>query len=447
MKRLQRIIGLFLVAACLLSGCGAGVQPEGRGEQKRDVTIILKAPVQEMNCISNPEITNTQAFLERVGYAFTEQYEAANVTIDVKMFALADEVSAVAETFDTEDAPDILYEGYFNMAGYIHTGRVVPLDDMITEAIRSDIYDSAWTISMTNGKTYMMPFLTMQNILIYNKEYFQSCGLDAYCGEGTEIQNWTMDEWTEILDTLAANLPEDVHPIAMYGKNNQGDTHIMSYLRAFGSKIFDDEGNFDLESPEAVRALEWLQGGVERGWYPPHPENLEMKDCSELFSTKKMVLYNFNGANKSLYDDLNHYGFVNYPGDVATSFPNGFEVFDNGDEEKVRIAKDFLRYLYETPEWLELSAGNIPMSKTVAEKHAGQITMLSDFVANSGHVVDFMNNSPNWQGENDSVRSVFYPHIAELLAGQVTPEECAAALNRDCNAALESGRQRSVLHK
>ncbi len=448
MRELRRAIVLFAAAVCLLSGCGAGVRPEGAsGQEKQDVTIILKAPAQEMNCVSNPEITNTQAFLERVGQAFAAQYEDANVTIDVKMFALADEVSAITETFDTEDAPDILYEGYFNMAGYIHTGRVVPLDDMITDAIRADIYDSAWTISMTNGNTYMMPFLTMQNILIYNKAYFRSCGLDSYCGEGTEIQNWTMDEWTEILDTLAANLPEDVHPLAMYGKNNQGDTHIMSYLRAFGSEIFDADGNFDLESPEAVQALTWLQSGVERGWYPPHPENLEMKDCSELFSTKKLALYNFNGANKSLYDDLSNYGFVNYPGDVATSFPNGFEIFDNGDDAKIRIAKAFLRYLYETPEWLELSAGNIPMSKTVSKKYAGQITMLSDFAANSSHVVDFMNNSPNWQGSSDSVRSVFYPHIADLLAGRVTPEECAAGLNADCNAALASGRERSVLHQ
>ena len=35
--------------------------------------------------------------------------------------------------FDTEDATDILFEGYFNMAGYIHTGRVIPLDSLITE--------------------------------------------------------------------------------------------------------------------------------------------------------------------------------------------------------------------------------------------------------------------------------------------------------------------------
>ena len=38
----------------------------------------------------------------------------------------------------------------------------------------------------------------------------------------------------------------------------------MSLIRAFGSGIFDEDGNFDFESEEAVRGLEWIQGGVRR---------------------------------------------------------------------------------------------------------------------------------------------------------------------------------------
>lgn len=443
-KRGYRLAAMLLALALLaglLAGCAAG-----KPEEKKQVTIILKAPAQEMNCVSDPEIVSTQAFLERVCEAFTAQYEKADVTIQLRIFALADEQEAITDTFDTADAPDMLFEGYFNMAGYIHTGRVVPLDDLITDEIRADIDDTTWEISQIGGETYMMPYLTMENVLIYNKRHFRDCGLDAYCDAGTEIQNWTMDEWTQVLDTLAANLPEDIHPLAMYAENNQGDTHILSYLRAFGSKIFDGDGNFDLESEEVIRALRWLQDGVARGWYPPHPENLEMKDCSELFSNQRLTLYNFNGANKKLYDDIGNYGFVNYPGNVSTSFMNGFEVFDNGDPEKVQVCKDFLQYLYETDELLELSAGSIPVSRRVAEKYAGQITMLREFTDNAGHVIDFMNNSPNWQGTDTSVRSVFYPHIADLLSGKVTPEECAAGLNADCNRALEIGRAESVLH-
>ena len=315
------------------------------------------------------------------------------------------------------------------------------------DILRSDIDDATWTMSMVNGKTYMMPFSSMQNILIYNKEHFESCGLEKYISNQTGIQNWTMEEWTEILDTLAGKLPDRTYPMMMYGKNNQGDTHIMTFMRACGSSIFDEAGNFDFESEETVQALEWIQGGISKGWYPPHPENLEISDCNELFSSGQLSIYTFNNASFVLYDNIEDYGYVNFPGNLATSFVTGFEVFDNGDEVKTKAAKDLILYIYENEEWLDISAGNIPACRSVAEKYKNQITMLDEFVANAGNVVDFMNNSPNWQGDDTSVRSVFWPNIHELLSGTITPKECAAALNEACNTALQTGRENSKLHE
>ncbi|MBO5094195.1 MAG: extracellular solute-binding protein [Lachnospiraceae bacterium] len=400
-----------------------------------------------MNCVSDAQIDHVEAFMEKVTTAFAEQYEAADVTVNLQIFPLAEEEEAISKCFDTEDAADVIYAGYFNMSSYIHTGRVVPLDDIITEEIRDDIDESLWQMSEVGGKTYMMPYLNMQNILIYNKTLFQACGLEDYFGEDREIQTWTIEEWTDILDTLARELPEGTYPMMMYAGNNQGDTHTMSRLRAFGGGIFDEAGNFDFEDERVIQALTWMQEGAGRGWYPPHSENLVIKNCSELFANGQLAIYHFNNANTTLYDDIDSYGFVNYPGGVATMFPNGFEVFDNGDDTKLQAAKDFVRYIYETEELLELSAGNIPASEKVTEKYEDQILMLREFSENSGHIVDFMNNSPNWQGREDSVRSVFWPHIHELLLGTVTPQECAEGLNEDCNAALAAGRKESVLHK
>ncbi|MDE5818104.1 MAG: extracellular solute-binding protein [Lachnospiraceae bacterium] len=442
----KRILSVLLAAAicsALLSGCGKNK----KDSPKEDVTLIIKAPELALNSVTRPEIAESGMFLQMAGEAFADQYEAANVTIRIEAFDYIDEMEAITGCFDTDDATDILYEGYFNMASYLHTGRVVPLDDIISDELRNDIDDAYWAMSMADGKTYMMPFLSMQNILIYNKELFRECGLDAYLTDDTIIQNWTLEDWNTILDTLAANLPDRTYPIMMYGKNNQGDTHIMSFLRSYGSTIFDSEGNFDFEDERVIEALTWLQNGVDRGWYPPHPENLEIADCNELFLNGQLAISLFNNASFTLYDDIGEYGFVNFPGDVATSFITGFEIFDNGDALKVQAAKDFVRFLYENEEWLELSAGNIPASSAVAEKYQDQISMLNEFTANSVHVVDFMNNSPNWQGSDTSVRNVFWPQIRALLAMEITPKECASALNRDCNAALKIGRQNSTLHE
>ena len=415
-------------------------------EPEPAVTLIIKVPELPMNAVTSPEITEASMFLQQAGDAFAKQYDKADVSIRLETFGYSDEIRAVTDCFDTEDATDILYEGYFNMASYLHTGRVVPLDDIISETLRNDIDESYWAMSMAEGRTYMMPFLSVQNIMVYNKKLFQSCGLSQYISSGTSIQNWTLREWNQILDTLAAKLPDRIYPVMMYGKNSQGDTHIMALIHAFGGTLFDDNGNFDFSDEKTVRALAWIQKGVDRGWYPPNPQNLELSDCHELFTNDQLAIHTFNNGSFTLSGDTDNYGFVNFPGNTATSFVTGFEVFDNGDPAKIAAAKDFIRFIYENEAWLAYSAGNIPASRSISEKYGSRIMMLEEFTANAIHVKDFPDNAPNWQGSHTSVRSVFWPQIHRLLAGRHTPEECASALNQVCNAALTKGRQNSRLH-
>ena len=235
----------------------------------------------------------------------------------------------------------------------------------------------------------------------------------------------------------------------MYAKNNQGDTHTMSLLRAYGSRIFDKDGNFDLESEEGIKALAWVQEGVERGWYAPHSENMEILDNMELFNNGQLAIYFYNIASKDNFD-LQANGFANWPTEdgegICTSFMTGFEVFDNGDDAKPAASKAFIQYIYSTEEWTNLESANIPVQKSVSEKYSN-LEMLNTFADNADKAVNFTNNNPNWQGTETSVRSVFWPHIHDLLSGDVTPEECARGIDEDCNKAIAIGRESSKLHE
>lgn len=433
-----RALAALICLLLFLPGCETGA--------KKEVHLIIKTPMEELNTVASPDIRSVPQFLEQAARDFALNYEKARVIPEVRAFNYVDELKAVPATFDTPEAPDLLFGAFFNLSGYIHTGRVAPLDSIITPEMRADIDDTNWKVASRKGKTYLMPFVTRQNILIYNKKLFRECGLERFCGEGREIQNWTLPEWETILDTLAKKLPKGVYPLAIFAKNNQGDTHILSYLRAFGGKIFTPDGDFDFQNPKVVKALAWLREGVIRGWFPPHPENLEMKDCSELFANGQLAIYMFNNANRSLYSDLENYGFVNYPGNIATQFYNGFAAFDNKDPDRLKAAMDFLSYLHDTDKWRDISAGNIPASKRTMERYGDRITMLKEFRENARNVVDFMQGSPNWQGQPDSFRSVFWPIIHKLLALDITPEQCAAELDKACNAALAIGRKDMAIH-
>ncbi len=428
--------------------------------------IIIKVPRNSIiNCIADENIKNVTTLLELASKDFAAQYDK-DVKITVVEFEAGEETKAITNSFGTSDAADILYDRFFNMSSFIHTGKVIPLDDILTQEMKNDISPSYLDNGRFNGKLYMMPYMISQNILIYNREMLEKYDLEEYINEGEVISNWDIEDWTKIFNTLADGFAKEGQgkvPLMMYAKDNQGDTHIMTLLRSFGSDLFDNNNNFNLaDDPDAIAALKWIQNGVDLGWYLPVPYYKTMSDNSSKFKMDELTFYNFNlgsSTYKKVKEDYNEetktftkYGFVNYPGNQCTIFSDGFEVFDNGDNEKIEIAKDFIRYFYETEKWLECSAGSIPVSQKVMEKYKNDILLSEAFSHNSVNAVDYTRNLPNWQGNNNSVRSVFYKEIAKLMLKDAdgnfafTPEECAQSLQDKLNDAISSGRENSKYH-
>lgn len=442
MKNWKRVVTggiLFVVLLSVLTGCKA------QEAEKKQITLKVKLPPLTV-ANADTDITDSYEVLSKAGEEFAAQYTEYDVTVEVVKFGYTEEDEYITGCFDTDDAVDVLFEGYFNMAGYIHTGRVVPLDDIITEEMRADVDGTLWKMSQVDGKTYMLPYYSLQNTLIYNRNLFRQCGLEEYVGEDGTIQSWTPEEWEHILSTLAEKLPYMSYPMLMYAKNDQGDTHIMTLLRSKGSPFFDENGRFNLNTEKGIAALQWIVDSYQNGYFPAGCENLEIIDCSDLFTNNQLAIYMANSATLPGMDS-NSTGVVNFPSldgkGYNTSFVTGFEIFDNGDPEKVQAAKDFLRYFMSNEELMNYAQVGIPASNATAERVSEHIFMQDAYTANTANTVDFTANNPNWRG----VRDVFYTYIHELLAGTKTPQEAAAALDADCNAAIETGWKSSKLHE
>lgn len=428
LKRSSILISL-VCAIAFIFGCG------NNAEKK---CIIVKVPTLTMECVVDSKISSAAQF---IGVA-ADKYMASHpdVYIDVQEFPIAEEERNIGETFGTNKAADVLYEDYFNMITYVGSGYVVPLDGIISEETRNDIDKKYWEQSVFNGKTYMMPYLARQNILAYNKDMFRSVGLDRYISNEPVIQNWNKEEWTDILDTLANNLPEGQYPCMMYAANEQGDTHIMMFLRATGCEFFNEKGEISL-GEKGITMLGYLQEANKRNWFPPHPEYLQISNNTALFKNRQLAIHLVSNAtiNKVNIDR----GFVNFPGNLTSAFITGFEVMDNGDPQRLQIAKDFVKFIYESPELMEYSAGNLPVSHRVTEKYVDTIPMLAEFDKNKVNIVDFTNHTLNWRG----VRNCFWKHIHALLEGTITPEAAAAFIERDCNKAIQEGILNCSFHE
>lgn len=440
-KRIVSFALLAVIIAGLLAGC------KKNSGKEEEIILNIKVPVIALDNVVNPDVKDTYTFLNRASKAFSEQYEDADVTFNVSQFEFAREDKEITDCFDTERAVDILYEGYFNMSTYIYSGRMVPLDDIITDEIRNDIDDIYWTQSKKDGKTYMMPFLSYQNVLVYNKDLFREAGLDEFISNEDKVQTWSMEEWETVLGTLREKLPDTSYPMMMYAASEEGDTHIMLLLRSFGSSFFDDEGFFNINAPEGIKALNWIRECDKKGYFPPNSESLVLLDSYGMFTNGQIAIYisKIVLKNQSEEKELD-LGYVNFPSvDNAgyySSFTSGFGVFDNGDEKKIKAAKDFIKYIYES-EWLDYSAGSIPASNKVSEKYSKDLKYLEKYINNDGTPVNFTSDNPNWSG----VRKVFHTHIQDLLYGEKSPETIAEEIDSDCNFAIRAGYENISFHQ
>ena len=446
MKKALILVLTLALCVSVLAGCGQKTEEAVEvntevQKNKEAVEIYINVPILTCDCVANPELQNTSQIIKYCWDKFAAQYDKYDVSLrsgTVYNFEQTKYKENIPDTYGTSDCPDLTFGGYFAISGYINDGHVIPLDDIITDKIRSDFSEATWAQSKgTNGKTYLMPYYALQNVLCYNKDLFTQCGLDAFIAEEDVIQSWSIDEWETVLSTLAEKLPEYHYPMMMYAKNEQGDTHTMVLLRAMGSSFFDENGLFNLSTPEGIAGLQWLKDNYDKGYYPLGCEEMEIADNTELFMNGQIAIYVWNSALATSMEGLN-LGYVNFPssteGGANSNWITGFMAFDNGDSKKIEVVKDFIKFIYETPELLDLSSCGQPCSISVSARWADKLIMGVQLAENEKYAVNFTANNPGWS----DIRKVFWPHIQALLAGTETAAEAAKGIDDDCNGVINS---------
>lgn len=438
MKKKLFALGLSLALCTGMAACNADTQAS-----QEPVTVRIKCPPLTMAYDKEHPDAEAYDLFQEAAEKFKDQYKDREVNFVIEKFQYVDEKKKVIDKFGTDEAADILIGGSFNIPTYILEGRLATWDEVIDDELRSDVDDAIWKQCMADGKTYLMPYFQLQNTLMVNADLMRKAGLQAYIPKEGTIAQWSTEELNQILTTLKGSMPGGSFPMFAYASNNQGDIHTMTLLRAYGCKIFNKDGNFALNTPEGIEALTWLKNLNEQGITPEGAENLELMSNMELFYNGQMAICMGNQVNlndcRNIYDlDVFLANFPSQDGKgYVTSYLNGFTLFDNGDPEVLKVCRDFVRFIYSDEDLLRYSLSSIPVMKSYVKKHSDKVWMMEAYSENSSNAVDFLNNTPNWEG----VRAAFYPNIQDLYRGTKTPEQVAAAIDKSCNAAIAEGRK------
>lgn len=461
-KSLLSMVSFMLLFSIFLAACSSDKKSENASNEKDNgkdtVELSLWLTPQWKGVLDGSEEgADYDSFFKHAAERFSEEYDEYNVKINVEVIASDQRDEMLNVNLNGGTPPDIFYESVFAMGDYVHRGALVPLNDIVDDEAKSDIAQSYWDTVTFGEDIYFYPYSHMPGTLVYNADMFKDAGLEKYIGSEDEIKTWSLEEYEEILNGLKENTPKDKYsnafPMGLYALNNQGDTWNLSYLRMFGNEFFDENGNIVLDDENGAKATAWLKKIYDEGLTNPGAESVSSNDVNAMFQNQQLgvsftnsVLFNnlkadMEGGNVPEFDAR----LANIPsasGDpLSFTYVTGAAVFDTGDETRMKVSKDFVKFFSSDPELVKSSKNGVPVRTSVADQYKDENPLFAAYDANAEYMFSFTGNVPGYS----ELRQVLYPELQALYIGEKTPEEVVADYQKKGNDVIEKSKADSVI--
>ncbi|MFU8888614.1 MAG: extracellular solute-binding protein [Trueperaceae bacterium] len=208
---------------------------------------------------------------------FVQVQEAFNAAfadrgISVNVIRLPNINDALQAGFLGGDLPDVVMVDGPNMAAYVWSGQLAPLDAYLDAEMRADLLPAIIDQGTygPDGQIYAISPYDSSVLLWGNRSYLERAGVRI---PGSVADAWTFEEMEAALAALA-ELPEVTWPIDMK-LNYTGEWFAYGFspfLQSCGADLIDREtwqASGTLDAPAAVTSLERLQGWAQNGWIVP----------------------------------------------------------------------------------------------------------------------------------------------------------------------------------
>lgn len=298
---------------------------------------------------------------------FEQDFEAANENIDlvVDVVSWNDIYTVVNTRIANGEAPDVLNIDVF--ADYQADGLLLPAQDYVSDETYAKFYESFLDQSVIDGTVWAVPDLASARAMYYNVDILEAAGVEVPT---------TWEELRAACEAIKAYDP-DIYPWGVDMTTDEGQACFAYYIWNNGGDFTDAEGNWTLNSPENVEAIEFIIGLVKDGLTNSDPANETRYDNQDMFGAGKVAMmigpnsiptycaeggYDINMAVASIP--------TNTGASVSQGVMDRFMCFDNGytDEELAAITT-FFDFFYEDERYSEwvLMEGFLPATSAGGE--------------------------------------------------------------------------------
>jgi multiple sugar transport system substrate-binding protein len=429
---------LLIVAAMLLAACGGAATPEpapaAPAEQPAAPAEQPAAEAPATEALAADTGAKTELVLmgwssspaenERL-QTIVDQYNAANPDVNVTLSQVPDYDTKLQVSLAGGSPPDAFYVDSFKFFDLQNAGALDNGNDLIVDP--ADFVPNLRSAFTKDDQFYCPPKDFSTLALEYNTDLFDAAGLEY------PTADWT---WQDLEDAAAALTNKDA---GVYGMSVTPDmARWLAFLYQAGGSVYNaDATQMTINSPEALEAMTFYAGLVEKG-YAAQPSDLSTGWPGEAFGQgKAAMVVEGNWIMSYLTDqfpDLN-FAVAELPAGPAGKATMAFTVCYAAPASGKNVAAswDLINYLAGTDgmkAWTDLGLA-MPTRQSLSEGWAAQYPDSQPFISGAAYAYPWQFVT-GFQAVLDTMNS----GLQQVFAGLATPEQVLAEAEQVGNQVL-----------
>ena len=276
---------------------------------------------------------------------FETDFEAAHKNIDLVIDVVSwnDITTKVNTRIGNNDAPDILNIDSF--ADYQAEGLLLPAQDYISKETYAKFYQSFLDQSVVDGVVWAVPDLASCRAMYYNKDILEAAGCEVPT---------TWDELRAVCEKIKA-YDSSIYPWGVDMTTDEGQACFAYYIWNNGGDFTDANGNWTLNDPKNIEAIEFIVKMAKDGLTNSDPAQETRYKNQDMFGAGKVAMMIGPNSIPTYIADKGftiNWGVAGIPSTTGKSIAHGvmdrFMTFDNDyTDAEMKAITAFYDFFYE----------------------------------------------------------------------------------------------------
>ncbi|HGD0330860.1 TPA: ABC transporter substrate-binding protein [Streptococcus agalactiae] len=368
-------------------------------------------------------------------------FEKKNPNIKVKLETIdfTSGPEKITTAIEAGTAPDVLFDAPGRIIQYGKNGKLADLNDLFTDQFIKDVNNkNIIQASKSGDKAYMYPISSAPFYMAFNKKMLKDAGVLKLVKEG-----WTTSDFEKVLKALKN---KGYTPGSFFANGQGGDQGPRAFFaNLYSAPITDKEvTKYTTDTKNSVKSMKKIVEWIKKGYLMNGSQYDGSADIQNFANGQTAFTILWAPAQPKTQAKLLESSKVDY---LEVPFPsedgkpdleylvNGFAVFNNKDENKVKASKKFITFIADDKKWGTkdvIRTGAFPVRTSFGDLYKGDKRMMK-----ISKWTQYYSPYYNTIDGFSEMRTLWFPMVQSVSNGDEKPADALKDFTQKANDTIK----------